>query len=129
MATCQTKPEHADGFRGTKPDRLNTAVNCVLPRLSEHFIGSADCIRAIRSKKFKAYIILYSGFHKNKKQYYHYTFTFKAETKDPSLPVIFISQNDGSEMESPWSQSEFVKKHFSAEGTVPVLYPQVWAIA
>jgi hypothetical protein len=132
LTTCQTVPEHSDGFKGTKPDRLDIAISHVLSSSVRRFIGRSDCIRAIRNNKFKAYIILYSGFRKNKEQYFHYIFTYKssinAASSNSDNSPIFISQNDGSYFETRLHLADLIAEYFNVENTHPISYPQVWAI-
>jgi hypothetical protein len=123
ITQCKTAPVHEDGFKGTKPNDIHGVIQKVIPNV-KHFIGIHDAIAAFKNRSYTAYIVLYSGYRQNKKQYYHYTFTFK--TKAGRSP-IFLSQNDGSDKELEWTLNSFCEEHFSIEDNIPIVFPQIWA--
>jgi len=126
ITTCNTKEIHEDGFNGTKPDNLGEVLNRMFQDKVHHFVGIRECIRSLRNSTFTGYIVLYS-FIKDKKQYYHYIFTYKLFNNIDNS-ITYYSQNDGSSIEIPWSLNKFITEHLSLEGAIPVHYPQIWAI-
>ena len=123
MNKCRTCPVHSDGFRGTRPDDMNNMIRLLWPECPK-FVGIRDCKRALRSKDFQGYIILYSAFWRNK-QYYHYVFTFKSSENHN----IYITQNDGDRYELKWTLGCFVNDHLGIEGDTPIKFPQLWVVA
>jgi hypothetical protein len=121
VSACNTQQVHSDGFHGTRPENMNKVIMNIWYG-SKRYEGIRDCIRAIKSSSHSKYIVLYSYFANNL-QYFHYTVLFR-----PTKCKKFYTLNDGSDYEQKWTISTFVNEHLAIEGTVPIIYPQVWSI-
>lgn len=125
---CDSMPVHDDGFSGTKPNAMNNVITKVFSKDKIfHFKGCSECINGMERKDLNGYIVLYS-YIKNKKQYFHYTFTYKIYNISEQ-EYYYYSQNDGSDNETILSFKDYLDEHFKVEGSLPIEYPQVWAIA
>ena len=126
VTCCKTKAVHEDGFRGTKPDTMNITITNIIGKKVTHYTGISDCITALEHMRFNCYIVLYS-YKENKKQYFHYIFTYKVHDSSSNTQKYY-SQNDGSYREQITDLNSYIEGHLSLEGTHPIKYPQVWVI-
>ena len=121
---CNASAKHADdGFKGTKPPALQTAIHKFWPRAA-HADGRDACSVLLEDACYSAYILLYAtyrGESAHSGYFYHYVFMYKNRG-------VFRVQNDTGAKEHvvPIECGIFLKEKIYPRTDFRL--PMVWAL-